>query len=62
MITIFSYLILFLYSLAIILIFSGGLAQFNLLINYYKSKKTPYNATEVFLTFIIDYNYSVAYF
>ncbi|PKP09222.1 MAG: glycosyl transferase family 2 [Bacteroidetes bacterium HGW-Bacteroidetes-3] len=34
-----SYLILFLYSLAILLIFFYGLAQLNLLINYLRSKK-----------------------
>lgn len=34
-----SYIILFIYSLAILLIFFYGLAQFNLLINYLKSKK-----------------------
>ncbi|MFT7351744.1 MAG: cellulose synthase/poly-beta-1,6-N-acetylglucosamine synthase-like glycosyltransferase [Flavobacterium sp.] len=39
MIIILSYIVLFFYSLAIILIFLYGLAQFNLLINYYKSKK-----------------------
>lgn len=36
---ILSYVILFLYSLAILLIFFYGLAQFNLLINYLRSKK-----------------------
>jgi cellulose synthase/poly-beta-1,6-N-acetylglucosamine synthase-like glycosyltransferase len=39
MIPILSYIVLFFYSLAILLIFLYGLAQFNLLINYYKSKK-----------------------
>ena len=34
-----SYIVLFLYSFAILLIFLYGLAQFNLLINYLKSKK-----------------------
>lgn len=34
-----SYIVLFLYSSAILLIFLYGLAQFNLLINYLKSKK-----------------------
>lgn len=34
-----SYIILFLYSFAILLIFFYGLAQFNLLLNYLKSKK-----------------------
>ncbi|TDD95538.1 cellulose synthase family protein [Flavobacterium cellulosilyticum] len=34
-----SYIVLFLYSFAILLIFFYGLAQFNLLINYLKSKK-----------------------
>lgn len=36
---IFSYIILFFYSLAIVLIFLYSLAQFNLLLNYLKSKK-----------------------
>lgn len=34
-----SYIVLFLYSFSILLIFFYGLAQFNLLINYLKSKK-----------------------
>ncbi len=34
-----SYIILFIYALSILLIFFYGLAQFNLLINYLKSKK-----------------------
>ena len=34
-----SYIVLFFYSIAILLIFFYGLAQFNLLINYIKSKK-----------------------
>lgn len=38
MILLLSYIILFLYSLAILLIFLYSLAQFNLLINYLKSK------------------------
>lgn len=36
---IISYIVLFIYSFAILLIFFYGLAQFNLLINYLKSKK-----------------------
>jgi len=39
MITTLSYIVLFLYSSAILLIFFYGLAQLNLLINYFKSKK-----------------------
>jgi len=34
-----SYIVLFLYSFAILLVFFYGLAQFNLLINYLKSKR-----------------------
>lgn len=36
-----SYIILFIYSFSILLIFFYGLAQFNLLVNYLKSKKQP---------------------
>ena len=36
---ILSYIILFFYGLAIVLIFFYSLAQFNLLLNYLKSKK-----------------------
>jgi cellulose synthase/poly-beta-1,6-N-acetylglucosamine synthase-like glycosyltransferase len=39
-----SYIVLFLYSFAILLIFLYGLAQFNLLINYLKSKKKTDNS------------------
>ncbi len=39
MILVLSYIVLFLYSIAILLIFFYSLAQFNLLINYLKSKK-----------------------
>lgn len=38
-----SYIVLFLYSIAILLIFFYGLAQLNLLFNYLKSKKTVKN-------------------
>jgi hypothetical protein len=41
--------------------FLYGLAQFNLLINYYKSKKPPTN-NEVLESIVFDYNYSVAHF
>lgn len=40
MILVFSYIIIFFYSLAILLIFFYSLAQFNLLLNYLKSKKS----------------------
>lgn len=40
MILVLSYLVLFIYSIAILLIFFYSLAQFNLLLNYLKSKKT----------------------
>jgi cellulose synthase/poly-beta-1,6-N-acetylglucosamine synthase-like glycosyltransferase len=40
MILVLSYIILFFYSLAILLIFFYSLAQFNLLLNYLKSKKS----------------------
>ena len=39
MILVLSYIVLFLYSIAILLIFFYSLAQFNLLLNYLKSKK-----------------------
>jgi cellulose synthase/poly-beta-1,6-N-acetylglucosamine synthase-like glycosyltransferase len=39
-----SYIILFLYSFAILLVFLYGLAQFNLLINYLRSKKQTDNS------------------
>lgn len=39
MILVLSYIVLFVYSIAILLIFFYGLAQFNLLLNYLKSKK-----------------------
>ncbi|UQD57351.1 cellulose synthase family protein [Flavobacterium sp. K5-23] len=39
-----SYIILFLYSFAILLVFFYGLAQFNLLINYLRSKKQTDNS------------------
>ncbi|AWG23326.1 glycosyl transferase family 2 [Flavobacterium faecale] len=39
-----SYIILFLYCLAIILIFFYGLSQFNLMLNYVKSKKQKDNS------------------
>lgn len=44
---ILSYIVLFLYSFAILIIFLYGLAQFNLLINYIKSKKNS-DTTEKF--------------
>lgn len=44
---ILSYIVLFLYSFAILIIFFYGLAQFNLLINYLKSKKNS-DTTEKF--------------
>ncbi len=40
MILVLAYIVLFVYSIAILLIFFYSLAQFNLLINYLKSKKT----------------------
>lgn len=40
MILVLSYIVLFIYSLAILLIFLYSLAQFNLLLNYLKSKKS----------------------
>ncbi len=40
MILVLSYIVLFVYSIAILLIFFYSLAQFNLLLNYLKSKKT----------------------
>lgn len=39
MILVLSYIVLFLYSIAVLLIFFYSLAQFNLLLNYLKSKK-----------------------
>ena len=39
MILVLSYIVLFVYSIAILLIFFYSLAQFNLLLNYLKSKK-----------------------
>jgi len=39
MILVLSYIVLFVYSIAILLIFSYSLAQFNLLLNYLSSKK-----------------------
>ena len=40
MILVLSYIVLFIYSIAILLIFFYSLAQFNLLLNYLKSKKS----------------------
>ena len=40
MIITLSYIVLFFYSLSILLIFLYGLAQLNLLVNYLKSKNT----------------------
>jgi cellulose synthase/poly-beta-1,6-N-acetylglucosamine synthase-like glycosyltransferase len=50
MILTLSYIILFIYSIAIILIFFYSLAQFNLLLNYLKSKKS--------ITHIEKFNFS----
>lgn len=49
--TILAYIALFFYSLAIILIFFYSLAQFNLLLNYLKSKKNCINTHRVKFNF-----------
>ncbi len=50
MILVLSYIVMFVYSFAILLIFFYSLAQFNLLINYLKSKKSIQNIEKLDFT------------
>ena len=58
MILTLSYIVLFLYSIAILLIFFYSLAQFNLLLNYLKSKRNE-KIIERFDIQTLNYTYNI---